>query len=38
LCTFVYIIINILLYDEINGQLVPHNLQNWFLPFLFLKA
>jgi hypothetical protein len=32
---FVNFIINILLYDKINGQLVPHNLQNWFLPYYF---
>ena len=32
---FVYIVFNILLYDEIYNQLVPHILQNWFLPSYF---
>jgi hypothetical protein len=26
---------NVLLYDRINGLLVLHNLQNWFLPTYF---
>ena len=34
---FLYVAFNILLYDKIYNQLVPHILQNWFLPFYFLK-
>ena len=32
---FVYVVFNILYHDEIYDQLVPHILQNWFLPSYF---